>query len=84
MLHSVANISEERLVLENIPLFASLPADAIQALESHSNIKSYRKNTVIIERGDESNSLYVLEGGKVRVYVSDEEGKEVGGWWVRR
>ncbi len=64
-------------MLENIPLFSSLPHEDIQALESHSNVKSYRKNTVIIERGDESNSLYVLEGGKVRVYVSDQDGKEV-------
>ena len=64
-------------MLEKIPLFASLPSDAIQTLETHSSIKSYRKNTVIIERGDGSNSLYVLEGGKVRVYVSDEDGKEV-------
>jgi CRP/FNR family cyclic AMP-dependent transcriptional regulator len=64
-------------VLEKVPLFSSLPLEALNTLEAHSSVKSYRKNTVIIERGDESTSLYVLESGKVRVYMSDEDGKEV-------
>lgn len=64
-------------MLNKVPLFACLPDDAIETLESHSSVKSYRKNTVIIERGDETTSLYVLVSGKVRVYVSDEDGKEV-------
>ncbi len=64
-------------MLEKVPLFSSLPQEALHTLEAHSSVKSYRKNTVIIERGDESTSLYVLESGKVRVYMSDEDGKEV-------
>ncbi len=64
-------------MLNKIPLFAALSDEAIQTLESHSSIKSYRKNTVIIEKGDEFTSLYLLESGKVRIYLSDEEGKEV-------
>jgi CRP/FNR family cyclic AMP-dependent transcriptional regulator len=77
VLHSASKFPEELDVLDKVPLFSCLPFAAIQALESHSSIKSYRKNTVIIEKGDESTSMYVLEEGKVRVYVSDEEGKEV-------
>jgi CRP/FNR family cyclic AMP-dependent transcriptional regulator len=49
----------------------------LQTLESHANPKRYRKNTIIMEKGDESAALYVLVSGKVRVYVSDDEGKEV-------
>jgi len=64
-------------VLNKIPIFSALSEDALRTLESHSTVKSYRKNTVIIEKGDETTSLYVLESGKVRVYVSDDEGKEV-------
>lgn len=64
-------------MLNKIPIFSALSEDALRTLESHSTVKSYRKNTVIIEKGDETTSLYVLESGKVRVYVSDDEGKEV-------
>jgi CRP/FNR family cyclic AMP-dependent transcriptional regulator len=72
-----ADPPEVHEVLEKVPLFSSLPQEALHTLEAHSSVKSYRKNTVIIERGDESTSLYVLESGKVRVYMSDEDGKEV-------
>jgi CRP/FNR family cyclic AMP-dependent transcriptional regulator len=64
-------------MLEQVDLFASLSPEERQTLESHAKNKHYRKNTVIIEKGDESAALYVLVAGKVRVYVADEEGKEV-------
>ena len=60
-----------------VALFASLPPEELQKLESRTKQKRYRKNTVIIEKGDESSTLYVLVSGKVRTYVSDEQGKEV-------
>jgi len=64
-------------MLNKVSLFSALPPEEIQTLESHANLKSYRKNTIIIEKGDESAALYVLVSGKVRIYVADEEGKEV-------
>jgi CRP/FNR family cyclic AMP-dependent transcriptional regulator len=64
-------------MLRNVPLFAGLTDETLQTLESHANLKSYRKNTVIIEKGDESNALYALVSGKVRIYIADDEGKEV-------
>ncbi|MCB1787520.1 MAG: Crp/Fnr family transcriptional regulator [Chromatiaceae bacterium] len=64
-------------MLNNVALFSSLSPQELQALESHAKSKRYRKNTVIMEKGDESAALYVLVSGKVRVYVADDEGKEV-------
>lgn len=64
-------------MLNKVSLFSTLSADELQTLESHAILKRYRKNTIIIEKGDESSALYVLVEGKVRVYVADEEGKEV-------
>jgi CRP/FNR family cyclic AMP-dependent transcriptional regulator len=64
-------------MLSKVSLFSALPPEELQTLESHANLKSYRKNTIIIDKGDESSALYVLVSGKVRVYVADEEGKEV-------
>jgi len=64
-------------MLSKVSLFSALPPEELQTLERHANLKRYRKNTIIIERGDESSALYVLISGKVRVYLADEEGKEV-------
>jgi CRP/FNR family cyclic AMP-dependent transcriptional regulator len=64
-------------VLQNSNLFAGMDPDDIATLERHTVQKAYRKNTVIMERGDEANTLFVLTEGRVKAYVSDEEGKEI-------
>ena len=63
--------------LEAIPLFNGLSEQDLSALYSHSVSRAYKKNTIIIHEGDQSDSLYVILSGKVRVYLSDDEGKEV-------
>jgi CRP/FNR family cyclic AMP-dependent transcriptional regulator len=64
-------------MLRQIPLFSGLSDEELRTLESHAVLKTYRKNTVVIEKGDDSTSLYVLVSGKVRIYVADDEGKEL-------
>jgi CRP/FNR family cyclic AMP-dependent transcriptional regulator len=51
--------------------------DDVATLERHTVRKTYRRNTVIIERGDEANTLFVLIEGRAKAYVSDEEGNEI-------
>jgi CRP/FNR family cyclic AMP-dependent transcriptional regulator len=46
-------------------------------MEGHAVTKSYKKNTVIVSQGDETDSFYVLLTGRVRVYLDDERGKEI-------
>jgi len=55
----------------------SLPEQHIKALADHGTVKAYPKNAVIISEGDRSDSLYVILTGKVKVYLADEEGKEM-------
>jgi CRP/FNR family cyclic AMP-dependent transcriptional regulator len=64
-------------LLGGIPLFSDLTTDEILTIESHAHIKSYRKHTVIIEKGDDTTSLYVLVSGKVKVFLANEDGKEL-------
>jgi len=64
-------------VLENLPLFSGLAAEDVRTLESHSHRKTYRKNTIVMEKGDETSSLYVLLSGRVKVFLNNEEGKEI-------
>ncbi len=63
-------------MLENIPLFSGLPEEALTKIEQHGSTKSYKKNTIVINEGDETDSLYVILSGRVKVFLSGEDGRE--------
>ena len=63
--------------LARIPLFSDLQKTEIKAIADGAVIRSYLKNTIIIHEGDMSDSLYIILSGKVRVFVSDDNGREV-------
>ena len=64
-------------MLDQVPLFEGLSAEELATIEAHAVRKPYRRNTVIIERGDEANTLFVLLEGRVKAYIADENGKEI-------
>jgi len=63
-------------MLENVPLFSGLSAEALVEIEQHGTVKSYKKNTVIINQDDDTDSLYVILSGSVKVFISGEDGRE--------
>ena len=63
--------------LRTIPLFASLQGDDLNALVNKLVVRTFPKHTIIINEGDVTDSLYVILSGKVKVYLSDESGKEL-------
>jgi CRP/FNR family cyclic AMP-dependent transcriptional regulator len=63
-------------MLENVPLFSGLPATELAEIEQHGTVKSYKKNTIIINQDDETYSLYVILSGSVKVFISGEDGRE--------
>src|SRR6266536_4456465 len=52
-------------------------SDALRPLASRGVIRSYRKNTVIINEGELGESLFVLLRGRVKVYSNDAGGHEI-------
>ena len=63
-------------MLENVPLFSGLPKEALTEIEQHGSVKSYKKNVIVINQDDETDSLYVILSGSVKVFVSGEDGRE--------
>jgi CRP/FNR family cyclic AMP-dependent transcriptional regulator len=57
--------------------WALLKEDQLRALSAEGVVKSFPKNAVIVSEGDETDSLYIVISGRVKVFVSDEDGKEV-------
>lgn len=54
-----------------------LTAAELRALSEQGAVRSFQKHAVIVSEGDETDSLYVILSGRVKVFVADESGKEV-------
>jgi len=49
----------------------------VRELATRGQVRTFPKNAVIINEGDRGDSLYVILSGKVKVYVSDDDGREM-------
>ncbi len=49
----------------------------VRALALRGTIRSYRKNTVIINEGEFGETLFVLLEGRVKIYSNDADGREI-------
>lgn len=56
---------------------SALDENELRDLSTQGVLKSYPRNTVIVSEGDETDSFFILVSGRVKVYVSDEDGREV-------
>jgi CRP/FNR family transcriptional regulator, cyclic AMP receptor protein len=63
--------------LKSIPLFEGLPEAELRALAERTVTRSYPKQAIIVTEGDDSDSLYLILSGRVKVYLADEHGKEL-------
>jgi len=68
---------KEMSVLEKVSLFKDLDATSLDELKAVTVTRAFPKNSIIINEGDENQSLYILESGRVKVYLSDEDGREI-------
>ncbi len=63
------SMEQERLIARLEPGIARLAARGI--------VRSYRKNAIVINEGEAGDSLFVLLQGQVKVYATDENGREI-------
>lgn len=49
----------------------------IRELASRGQTRTFPRNAVIINEGDRADTLFVILSGKVKVYVSDDDGREM-------
>jgi len=63
--------------LKAIPFFSEIADPVLAKLAEGAIVKNFPKNVVIINEGDEAGPLFIILSGKVRVYLSNEDGKTV-------
>jgi CRP/FNR family cyclic AMP-dependent transcriptional regulator len=64
-------------VLKAVPLFTSFPDEQLRMLATVVSRKSATRATTIMAGGDATDSLYIVLSGRLKVMMSDAEGKEV-------
>ncbi|MBU3949052.1 MAG: Crp/Fnr family transcriptional regulator [Proteobacteria bacterium] len=64
-------------ILKNIPIFSCLDEEELFELNSVATKRIFPKNSLLINEGDKTDSLYIIASGKVKAIITDENGKEV-------
>lgn len=64
-------------LLREIPLFSGLFDEDLQQIASLVKSRNFKKNTVVVTQGEDSNSFYLVISGRLRVFRDDEDGNEV-------
>ena len=68
---------ERVLALKAVPFFSRLSDHELDTVRSLAAEKTYPKNAVVLTEGEMGDSLYTIQSGKVKVFIGDEEGREI-------
>src|ERR1051326_6202220 len=77
MAPEVDNLSDEARSLARVPLFKRLDAAELEHLAEEIDQVNYNAGQTIFNEHDRGDALYILEEGSVRIWVYDEDVKEV-------
>src|SRR5436190_8899305 len=73
----MTNLSEEAQSLSRVPLFKRLEAHELEHLAEEVDQVNYKAGETIFNEHDRGDALYILEEGAVRIWVYDEDVKDV-------
>ena len=64
------------LLLRNVPMFSLLSGVQLLLLARVLLRKPYPRNSTVVAAGDPSDALYIVISGRLKVTISDKEGRE--------
>jgi CRP-like cAMP-binding protein len=64
-------------LLRNVPLFAGLSDEELEALSGSLGKRTFGRGMIIFHKGGLGQTLYIIESGKVRIFVLSESGQEI-------
>src|SRR3981081_1690191 len=70
-------VGERTMALKAVPFFTSLTDKELDVVRAAATEKNYPKNAVVLTEGETGDSLYMIQSGKVKVFIGDEEGREI-------
>ena len=63
-------------LLSQVPIFSALSAAELDSLAALTGRLQVKRGAVIVTEGTRADALYVVATGRVRVFVTAEDGKE--------
>ena len=63
--------------LRSVPLFASLTDAAALELRALLRTEDYSAGTQFFHKGDSGDAMFLIESGRVRISITDEDRKEI-------
>lgn len=63
--------------LRSVPLFASLTDAAAVELRNLLTTQNFSAGTQLFQKGDSGDAMYLIESGRVRISITDEDQKEI-------
>jgi CRP/FNR family cyclic AMP-dependent transcriptional regulator len=70
-------IGERTQTLKAVPFFTMLSDTELDVVRTVATEKNYPKNAVVLTEGEMGDSLFMIQSGKVKVFIGDEEGREI-------
>ena len=65
------------MYLDRVDLFDGLSDEQAEVLKSRSRVHNFAPNTIVVNEGDDGSSLFVVQSGALKVYLTDNVGREV-------
>jgi CRP/FNR family cyclic AMP-dependent transcriptional regulator len=72
-----AMVGERTQTLKAVPFFTQLSDRELDVVRAVATEKSYPKNAVVLTEGEMGDSLFMIQSGKVKVFIGDEDGREI-------
>jgi hypothetical protein len=69
-------VADRSEFLKRLPLFANLNDAELNALANDFTVRRFQQGETIFFQGDPGQALYLIEAGRVRIYVQDDGGQE--------
>ena len=63
--------------LTQVPLFSGLDAVVCREIVSQGRLQSVSRGAVVVTEGDAPKGLYLVLSGRLKVFLNDDEGREV-------
>jgi uncharacterized membrane protein len=63
--------------IRSVPLFASLDDETTHALRALLDVERKPAGSALFQAGDAGDSMYLIEGGRVRIHIRDADGDDV-------
>ncbi len=70
-------MADARELLRKAPLFAGLQSDALDGLAARLRRRTFKRGTMIFHKDQAGDALYLIETGRVRIFLPAESGKEL-------